>query len=52
MCRPKGGQDDYTEEESLNAVTANHPEVQLLVLLVDERPEEVTDMVRSGSGHG
>jgi transcription termination factor Rho len=30
-----------------NAITTNHPEVVLLVLLVDERPEEVTDMKRS-----
>ena len=30
-----------------NAITANHPEVVLLVLLIDERPEEVTDMQRS-----
>ena len=30
-----------------NAVTANHPEVQALVLLIDERPEEVTDFQRS-----
>lgn len=29
------------------AVTANHPEIKLMVLLVDERPEEVTDMKRS-----
>ncbi|HKB72410.1 MAG TPA: transcription termination factor Rho, partial [Thermoanaerobaculia bacterium] len=33
-----------------NAVTANHPEVVLIVLLVDERPEEVTDMLRSVQG--
>jgi transcription termination factor Rho len=33
-----------------NAITANHPEVVLLVLLVDERPEEVTDMKRSVRG--
>jgi transcription termination factor Rho len=33
-----------------NAVTANHPEVYLMVLLVDERPEEVTDMRRSVRG--
>ena len=32
------------------AVTANHPEVHLMVLLVDERPEEVTDMRRSIKG--
>ncbi len=30
-----------------NAVTANHPEVSVLVLLIDERPEEVTDFQRS-----
>jgi transcription termination factor Rho len=33
-----------------NAVTANHPEVYLIVLLIDERPEEVTDMQRSVRG--
>jgi transcription termination factor Rho len=33
-----------------NAVTANHPEVILIVLLIDERPEEVTDMQRSVKG--
>jgi transcription termination factor Rho len=30
-----------------NSITANHPEVTLIVLLIDERPEEVTDMERS-----
>ena len=33
-----------------NAITSNHPEVHLLVLLIDERPEEVTDMERSVHG--
>jgi transcription termination factor Rho len=33
-----------------NSVTANHPEVFLIVLLIDERPEEVTDMQRSVHG--
>jgi len=33
-----------------NAITINHPEVVLLVLLIDERPEEVTDMQRSVKG--
>ncbi len=33
-----------------NAITENHPEVQLIVLLIDERPEEVTDMRRSVQG--
>ncbi len=33
-----------------NAITENHPEVVLMVLLIDERPEEVTDMARSVKG--
>src|ERR1035438_4469329 len=33
-----------------NSITANHPEVSLIVLLIDERPEEVTDMQRSVKG--
>jgi len=33
-----------------NSITANHPEVYLIVLLIDERPEEVTDMQRSVRG--
>lgn len=33
-----------------NAITANHPEAVLIVLLIDERPEEVTDMQRSVKG--
>src|SRR5512147_2250843 len=33
-----------------NSITANHPEVSLIVLLIDERPEEVTDMQRSVRG--
>jgi transcription termination factor Rho len=33
-----------------NSVTTNHPEVSLIVLLIDERPEEVTDMQRSVRG--
>ncbi|MBU0506883.1 MAG: transcription termination factor Rho [bacterium] len=33
-----------------NAITANHPDVALIVLLIDERPEEVTDMQRSVQG--
>jgi transcription termination factor Rho len=31
----------------LKEIAANHPEVYLIVLLIDERPEEVTDMQRS-----
>ena len=33
-----------------NSITTNHPEVVLMVLLIDERPEEVTDMQRSVKG--
>ena len=33
-----------------NSITANHPDVDLIVLLIDERPEEVTDMQRSVKG--
>jgi transcription termination factor Rho len=33
-----------------HSITANHPEVYLIVLLIDERPEEVTDMARSVQG--
>jgi transcription termination factor Rho len=34
-------------QDIANAITTNHPEVKLIVLLIDERPEEVTDMQRS-----
>jgi len=37
-------------QQIANSITANHPEVILIVLLIDERPEEVTDMQRSVRG--
>ena len=37
-------------QQVANAITANHPEVFLMVLLIDERPEEVTDMRRNVQG--
>ncbi len=37
-------------QEIAHAITANHPEVYVIVLLIDERPEEVTDMARSVKG--
>ncbi len=37
-------------QELANSITTNHPEIVLLVLLIDERPEEVTDMQRSVKG--
>src|SRR5476651_2331902 len=46
---PKAGK-TFLLKTIANAITANHPEVYLMVLLVDERPEEVTDMRRSVRG--
>ena len=37
-------------QQIANSITANHPEIVLIVLLIDERPEEVTDMQRSVKG--
>ena len=37
-------------QEIANSITQNHPEVTLIVLLIDERPEEVTDMQRNVKG--
>ncbi len=37
-------------QDIAHAITTNHPEVRLIVLLIDERPEEVTDMQRSVKG--
>ncbi|MBI2604547.1 MAG: transcription termination factor Rho [Deltaproteobacteria bacterium] len=37
-------------QDIAHAITANHPEVALIVLLIDERPEEVTDMQRTVKG--
>ncbi|MBN1675982.1 MAG: transcription termination factor Rho [Kiritimatiellae bacterium] len=34
-----------------NSISRNHPDVYLLILLIDERPEEVTDMIRSTQAH-
>src|SRR5678815_2648170 len=46
---PKAGKTILLQKVA-NAITANHPEVVLIVLLIDERPEEVTDMQRSVRG--
>lgn len=46
---PKAGKTTLLKEIA-NSITRNHPEVYLLVLLVDERPEEVTDIERSVKG--
>ena len=49
VAQPKTGKTVLLQKIA-NAITTNHPEVHLLVLLVDERPEEVTDMERSVDG--
>ena len=46
VAQPKTGKTVLLKEIA-NAITRNHPEVYLLILLIDERPEEVTDMQRS-----
>ncbi len=43
---PKSGKTILLQQIA-NSITTNHPEVKLIVLLIDERPEEVTDMERS-----
>ncbi|KDN56103.1 transcription termination factor Rho [Flavobacterium seoulense] len=49
VAQPKTGKTVLLKEIA-NAIAANHPEVYLIVLLIDERPEEVTDMQRSVRG--
>ncbi len=49
VAPPKAGK-TFLLKKIANAITKNHPEVVLMVLLIDERPEEVTDMQRSVDG--
>ncbi len=46
VSQPKTGKTVLLKEIA-NAIAANHPEVYLIILLIDERPEEVTDMARN-----
>jgi len=46
VAQPKTGKTTLMKEVA-NAIAANHPEAYMIVLLIDERPEEVTDMSRS-----
>lgn len=46
VAQPKTGKTTLLKNVA-NAIASNHPEVYLLILLIDERPEEVTDMKRS-----
>jgi transcription termination factor Rho len=49
VAPPRTGKTELLKELA-HGITHNHPEIELLVLLVDERPEEVTDMQRSVQG--
>lgn len=49
VAQPKTGKTTLLKEIA-NAISKNHPEVYLMVLLIDERPEEVTDMQRNVRG--
>jgi transcription termination factor Rho len=49
VASPKSGKTVMLQHIA-HAITANHPEVELIVLLIDERPEEVTEMTRSVRG--
>lgn len=49
VAPPKAGKTTILKKIA-NSISANNPEVELLVLLIDERPEEVTDMKRSVKG--
>jgi len=46
VAQPKTGKTTLLQKIA-NSITTNHPEMKLIVLLIDERPEEVTDMQRS-----
>jgi len=49
VAAPRTGKTIFLQKFA-NAISTNHPEVYLIVLLIDERPEEVTDMQRSVKG--
>jgi len=49
VAQPKSGKTELLKELA-HGITANHPDTTLMVLLIDERPEEVTDMQRSVKG--
>ncbi|MBE0514797.1 transcription termination factor Rho [Sulfurimonas sp.] len=49
VAPPRSGKTELLKEVA-HGITHNHPEIDLMVLLVDERPEEVTDMERSVKG--
>ena len=49
MSPPKAGKTTLLQKIA-NAITTNYPDIILMILLIDERPEEVTDMIRGDRG--
>jgi transcription termination factor Rho len=49
VAPPRSGKTEFLKDIA-HGITNNHPEIELIVLLIDERPEEVTDMERSVKG--
>jgi transcription termination factor Rho len=49
VAPPRSGKTEFLKDIA-HGITHNHPEIELIVLLIDERPEEVTDMERSVKG--
>jgi len=49
VAPPRSGKTEFLKDIA-HGITKNHPEIELIVLLIDERPEEVTDMERSVKG--
>jgi transcription termination factor Rho len=49
VAQPKTGKTHLLQDVA-NAISTNHPEVYMIILLIDERPEEVTDMARNVKG--
>ena len=46
VAQPKTGKTMLLQKIA-NSITTNHPDIKLIILLIDERPEQVTDMARS-----
>ena len=51
VAQPKTGKTVLMQKVA-NAITKNHPEIKMIILLIDERPEEVTDMKRNVEAEG
>ncbi|GIS36553.1 MAG: hypothetical protein Ct9H90mP7_5610 [Candidatus Neomarinimicrobiota bacterium] len=47
VAQPQKMEKTVLMQKVANAITQNHPEIKMIILLIDERPEEVTDMKRN-----